>query len=613
MVAQKCFHYLRRMQDMGLRTAWWLTSNRIKKRLFLWRHRQKWLPNNWRQTSTPAAQPPLFCLAILNDPLFQAQLPSQFKNPATIYHLADQAAKPCIELLGFGTFCFNGSIPWHRDVTTGKPSPTTWQTALCSTITPQDGFDIKVPWELSRLQHLFPLGLGYNQAKQAGDHQRATTYAAALVTQVTDWMDNNPYLIGVNWMNPMEVAIRSINLTWAYALFHDASMIPPAFWQRLTAVLHCHRTYLTHTWEVSDRPNNHYLADLVGHAYLCAIFGITNKKLIQTTVNQFLHQTNADGSCYEGSTAYHRLDTELLLHFILLCAHTNQPVPLVLRDRYHAMQSFLQNCTDHTGNMVQIGDNDSGSIVAGLQPTANEASSQTTVTTYKDFGLTVIRTPIWHITFRHPTYTTQQPTGHFHQDWLAITVSVNGIPIFIDPGSYSYTANPTIRNQFRSAESHNTFYPSNANLQATDLFQLPRTAHAWTGAITQTAETITVTDRHYEYKKYGNIAHRSLQLNTTTNVLTIEDWWEPSDTQTDTIATNWALLCAPACDIKECTETTIAITHNNKAIVAVTTPFACQTKPAWFSPAYGTRETATKLTSQAVWNFEKKRTKIHVI
>jgi hypothetical protein len=630
MVAQKCIHYLRRIQDMGLGTAWWLTSNRIKKKYFLWRHRQHWLPNKYPSQANVTAQPPLFCLAILNDPLFQAALPNQFKTPESIQQLADQAAKPCIKLLGFGTFCFNNPIPWHSDVTTNQPSPGLWQTGFCSTITPQAGVDIKVPWELSRLQHLFHLGLGYRQAIQANNHKLATVYAAAVVTQITDWIDNNPYLIGVNWTNPMEVAIRSINLIWAWALFHDAPNIPSTFRQRLTAVLHGHQTYLAHTWEVSDRPNNHYLADLIGHAYLNALFGITNKKLIQTTISQFRHQTNHDGSCYEGSTAYHRLDTELLLHFILLCKYTHQPIPDDLLNRFTLMQTFLANCTDSNGNLVQIGDNDSGSIVAGLTPTTCQPPQQPVITTYKNFGLTVIKTPIWHITFRHPTYTAHQPTGHFHQDWLAITVNINGIPVFVDPGTYLYTANPTARNQFRSAASHNTFYPSSATLLAPDLFQLPRKPHGWTGTVTQSDSTITVADAHGEYKNYGVIAHRTLQLDTKNNVLTLEDWWEPYDAHIQPIAITWALHCAPVCGISPLTDgynfdekidspsydqkvTVFNITNNKKSIATIATPCTCKAQPACFSPAYGSCQPITKLLAQTLWGFDRKRIEIRLV
>jgi hypothetical protein len=677
MVAQKWLHYLRRMQAMGLRTAWWLISNRIKKQWFLWRHRHHWLPinplDNGYPMGTPTAQPPLFCLAIRNDPLFRASLPSQFKSPESISHRADQAAKPCIELLGFGCFCFDKSIPWHSDVSTNQPSPTTWRTEFCSAITPRAGFDIKVPWELSRLQHFFSLGLGYRQAMQANDHARAATYAAAFVSQVTDWIDNNPYLVGVNWANPMEVAIRSINLTWAWALLHDAStMIPPTFWQRLSAVLHAHMRYLEHTWEVSDRPNNHYLADRVGHAYLKALFGTQKPQHHQATISQFLHQTNPNGTCYEGSTAYHRLDTELLLHYILLCKYTKQPVPTTLLNRYNAMQAFLGNCTDHSGNLAQIGDNDSGSIVTGLATSNVQSPTHPMVTTYKDFGLTIIKTPLWHITFRHPTYAAHQPTGHFHQDWLAITIGINGIPVFVDPGSYLYTSAPAVRNQFRSVASHNTFYPNDATLSAPDLFQLPRAPHTWTGTITQTAATITVTDNHYEYRSYGVTAHRTMQLDTVTNVLTIDDWWEPCGTQVNAIETTWAMLSSPMCSIQEqiissiarkeinktvrgecprsgCIESTnsksylsrswfdtrpevahsprtesihpnhnqkmsvFTITLAGKRIATVTTPFACAAQSAWFSPAYGRRQPATKLMAQTLWNFDKKRTEIRPI
>ena len=54
------------------------------------------------------------------------------------------------------------------------------------------GVDVKVPWELSRFQHLNILGQAYVLT-------RDNKYAEEFADQITDWIKNNPVCFGVNW------------------------------------------------------------------------------------------------------------------------------------------------------------------------------------------------------------------------------------------------------------------------------------------------------------------------------------------------------------------------------------------------------------------------------
>ena len=46
--------------------------------------------------------------------------------------------------------------------------------------------------------------------------------------------------------------------------------------------------------------------------------------------------------------------------------------------------------------------------------------------------------------------------GHAHADALSMTFTVRGVPLLIDPGTGSYTADPAARDHFRSSQLHNT-------------------------------------------------------------------------------------------------------------------------------------------------------------
>lgn len=453
-----------------------------------------------------------------------------------IFERADKAARLEVNLLGSGQVQLElNDTVWHKDfkpqITSTNntwPADTFYQNIMINTYTSLDlnnlGPDIKVPWELSRLQHLIILGKGYVESKKAHDSQRTQHYAQAFQEQVTHWLDHNPYLLGVNWVCPMEVSIRAINLLWSIAYFYDETSIPMNFWQRLICSLYDHAIYLEHNWEWSDKPNNHYLADLVGYFYINCFFHDkqAQAKTLKELLAQWQQQIQPDGTSYEGSTAYHRLDIEMMKHVIALCKIHDITLPGWIHKQYATMQTFLVDCTDSHNDFITIGDDDSGKLVHGIN--LQQANAATHVLkTYRDFGLSIIKETNWHVTFRHATFNQRQPTGHFHQDQLSVTVSINGNPIFIDPGSYVYTAHAAWRNQLRSWNSHTTFYHDTnkpEDLIHHDLFQLPRREQSTTNLIQKNNDLIYVQDSYqdnqnilYERELIFNKKQASITLN----------------------------------------------------------------------------------------------------
>lgn len=76
---------------------------------------------------------------------------------------------------------------------------------------------------------------------------------------------------------------------------------------------------------------------------------------------------------------------------------------------------------------------------------------------YADFGLSIFKSPNFYLaisTISNPNM--HHSWGHVHNDKLSFELSVNGQEIVTDPGSYCYTSNPELRNQFRSVKAHNT-------------------------------------------------------------------------------------------------------------------------------------------------------------
>lgn len=394
--------------------------------------------------------------------------------------VADRYAHNCFDIFGVrGTYT---NIPWHTDICLAKNN----EKAPDSSFEPTSYFkdiqipfgttwslqkDIKVPWQLARFYHVPVLGL-------AATITRNQCYANAAKQQIISWIQSNIFCYGIHWFNGMEVAIRAVNwiigLQWFFAQWkHDT-----AFMQLLVCNLYDHLQYIEHNWEWYDgRTNNHYLANLVGYAYVCWFFrhmpGYKTKwrwcwkQLLQ----EFEWQVFPEGTCYEGSTRYHVLVTELFMHGFLIARAMNEPIEKVVHEKFTRMLHFIEYCKPAAdGHPIIVGDDDSGTLLDAtfLHPyyfcesleidkkIVHEALQGERY--YKSFGLSITKHINWHVTLRHPAYTQRQPTGHFHRDRASVTVAYKGHCLIVDPGSYVYTASVPWRNYFRSHTVHNTIY-----------------------------------------------------------------------------------------------------------------------------------------------------------
>ncbi len=75
---------------------------------------------------------------------------------------------------------------------------------------------------------------------------------------------------------------------------------------------------------------------------------------------------------------------------------------------------------------------------------------------YKDFGIYIKRTETYFATIRCGNIGQKGKGGHSHNDQLSFTLNIFGKDIIADPGTFSYTGYPKMRNLFRSTAYHNT-------------------------------------------------------------------------------------------------------------------------------------------------------------
>lgn len=606
MQLKKIQHYLARSRQLGLLKTAQVSANR-----FIWHFNElfirrqainKQLHHSWQKIQKKHAtdlQFEVFFHHVVNRSYeeFDTYAKTHCKDITALKKNADELAKNCFEILGSQKQQFK-QIPWHDDFRLAQQnSKADYQfdgSLYYNDFIIEPGNDellqkdIKVPWELSRFQHLYTLGLVYHQTNDK-------KYADVFVEHANDWIEQNPLLLGPNWVCPMDVGIRALNSVWAFYFFRNSTAISIEFWRRFVCSLYDHFWYLENNWELYEGPtSNHYLSDLIGYYSLCLFFdqltGIDRKK--KWCYESLLHESNVqifdEGTSYEGSTAYHHLVTEIFYQFWLLSRQMNILLPDKFTRKLQRMMDFINWCKDIAGNSIQIGDNDSGKIIAGINDAiikSHISSAVTSVTYFKEFGISIIKTDKWHVSLRHHAYKKNQPSGHFHNDAGSITVCVNGIPIFVDPGSYIYTPSRVWRNRFRSVTMHNTFYVTDTELIPFDerLFELLIPEGINTGAIATTDENITMYTTHTLYEPLQ--AHRSIELDLKTDVLTITDWW--SSTKYDQIIdTKWNFTLHPSIT-PEYHGDYLVLKHSNKNIAYIKTEFPLCIVNSLYSESYG--------------------------
>ena len=269
-------------------------------------------------------------------------------------------------------------IDWHLDVRSGyRWSPLTWYRAVPYAHLP--GVDVKVPWELARMQHLPQLALAFGCAR-AGLPRflPAGRYRDAFRNQILDFTATNPPRYGVNWHTTMEVAIRVANWLLAYDLFRTYG----ADWDRDFESIFG-RSIVEHGRHIAANPerspawrNNHYLAGLVGLAFAGAYAAPQAEAerwrrtaaagLTAEIGRQFL----PDGGHFEASTGYHAFAAELAAYGLAIVragrradrGPTAEAGPDALGGALLRMGEFLMHLTKPDGRLVQIGDHDSGRL-----------------------------------------------------------------------------------------------------------------------------------------------------------------------------------------------------------------------------------------------------------
>jgi len=412
---------------------------------------------------------------------------------------ARRALRHEVDLLGSGSVVLPDPIDWHQDFKTGHRWPPEFHRRIDYNNFDRPS-DVKVPWELSRLQWALPLGQAWLLTKD-------DAYAAAARALLESWIEANPYGASVNWACTMEPALRILSWTWLFHACADApSWRDPRFRSRFIETLYLHGDFVARNLERADVNGNHYTADAAGLVYAGLFFGPIGRAARwarngwRILLGELSRQVFPDGVDYEASIAYHRLVLELFAYPALYRMRLDLPVDAAYRDRLAQMARFTAAYTRQDGSVPLWGDADDaralplgvqalndhryliGMIAVGcgaadltdcfagprdevawalgmdaaLRLPARAKAPPSTSSAFPDGGFYVLRSADHHVFIDCGPLGLAGRGGHGHNDLLSFEAVLHGAHLVTDCGAYLYSASPSERNRFRSTACHNT-------------------------------------------------------------------------------------------------------------------------------------------------------------
>jgi Heparinase II/III-like protein/Heparinase II/III N-terminus len=420
----------------------------------------------------------LWSRAVARAPFAQGPPPVDNAERARVLNAAEDAVARRVLLLGFGPAELGTPVDWLRDPRTGDR----WQPGYAprlSYVNFERPSDVKLPWEISRMQWLLPTGQAY---LLTGDER----YAEAARDVIDEWIAANPYAGTVNWSVTLEVALRILSWSWLLgALGRSKAWGDAAFRSRFLRALWLHGDYTVRHLERSDVNGNHFTANCAGLVFAGLLFehDAWAREGWRLLVEELPRQVYADGVDFEASAAYHRFVCELFLLPALYRDQLALPVPKEYHARLESMGRFTAAILHPDGEAPLWGDTDDaralplgGSTVndhrylpalLGLGGDPREARWLLGVSdagplpprrsaAFPAGGVYVLAADVDHVVIDCGPVGLAGRGGHGHNDCLSFEATLDGVRVVTDSGTYVYSASAEERNRFRATAAHNT-------------------------------------------------------------------------------------------------------------------------------------------------------------
>lgn len=411
------------------------------------------------------------------------------------------------------------------------------------------GFDPKDFWEIARGWQWLPAVLA----------AKDETERRSILEAILGWLEEHPYPNGLAWAVGLDVAVRAINLL---AIAHFAPD------EVLVRTLRTHEHYLRKRLWLSRNSmrNNHYLGELTANALLSAFFQQEDADCWRTLLEREIQaQFFPDGVNVEQSIRYHKFSTEFVL-LARLFLGIEAPVLEKAGD-------FLLATRRPDGTWPSIGDDDLGCVIRLHEdgPDGDYRSMLGVLALLFDRGdfaqaagrlypeaelLIPDAAKKWEElskseerrSFLFPNggfFVAKMGTSrddlaflvkfgphdwHAHADLFQVELSVKGVPLLVDSGTYRYNGVPLERRYFRGTTAHNTLSFRGADqTRQLSTFRWMRPARVKSWSLQEEEQGFFFTGTHDGFGRYGLFHRREIRVNRTIDEMECRDCLEGNE------------------------------------------------------------------------------------
>ena len=543
--------------------------------------------------------------------------------------------------------CKEPLLNWHLDPQTNKTAPLTYALDLDYKDVSLVG-NIKNIWEKNRHHHLTVMSVAYALTKDE-------KYASAVAQQLQDWIAKNPFPLGVNWSSSLELGIRLISWVWIDRLLKGSEVHEDLFGKSgvMWSSIYQHQWLISKHYSHGSSANNHLIGEMAGlFISSCHWSVFPQSKHWQSLAWQILEkeistQTFACGLNREQAFPYHIFATEFFLLAGIEAEMNQVAIDQQYKNLVRRMLEIIPSLADVKGNLPRYGDDDegmalqirphessrvdwlfrlgrqwlgaevplpddaSGFLAAGLinfpaKDTVGEVPLPSNCLALQDAGLYVLArdrgkpqeimclADAGELGFL-------SIAAHGHADALAFTLSVGGVPIIVDPGTYVYHTDNHWRNYFRSTKAHNTITIDGLNQSKSGgIFLWTRKAQTTVLDWKETDNGGILTAEHDGYTCIDEgIVHRR-QITLDKQELQILDRLEGKGVH----HIEWRLHFSPQCSVELQQERCLVKWHSGSLTIRLDKQIQWNllsggTDGGWYSPGYNLKQPASTLVGSA--------------
>ncbi len=469
---------------------------------------------------------------------------------------------------------YSQPINWHLDISSQRSFPLIFAKDI--DIRTEHYGSAKHVWEVNRMQFLPLLAIQYRTTQEI-------KYLRQFQQILESWIEQNPYLLGVNWYSNIEVNVRLIVWFFCWEIIDVNAQSDQKFKDfvknKWIPLIYLHCRYSHDNPSKYSSANNHLVSEYAGLFIAAAYWSFKESEEWRTYAQKGLEreiqcQHSAQGINKEEAAEYIQFITDFFFFAFVVGQNAGHPFSEEYAHQLEQIFEYIYQLMDMKGNIVFYGDEDDGKVCL-FDPDPHVDNFHSLLTS----GVVLFDKPHWKVKSHgwdtknkilfgeegkriweaqpavppggksrfyveegHFIMRKQQdqqeiylhfdaaPLGflsiaaHGHADALSFVLHVDGQPVVTEAGTYTYHTEREWRNYFIGTLAHNTIRIDHRN-QAQSTGPTMWMHHYQPQVLHHTSQPHMdkVLATHNGYERLGVTHQREIILDKEKEIITITD------------------------------------------------------------------------------------------